>query len=200
MTILNVHLQEHRALIATNTDGIGPDGDRGTLSKLYSFPHANAVLCSQGQVALGVNVYIDCLIAMTDLDGMAQMFEGRARARFEALHEEVTRLNVAVNIDTVVALVGWSNLNQRMTFWHCSMSVKDGVKLTELDQSMVSPWPVELWGQPDDALSTEESMLAVARRQAHAHSAPEQACGGHLVVAEITKNLIVQKTIRAFAA
>lgn len=198
MTILNIHLDKHRALIATNTDGIRIDGSRGTISKLYSFPHVNAVLCPQGQMVLGFNIFMDLHLSMKDFDAMAKMLEGSARARFSALQDEAAQSGVRVKLDSVVTLVGWSSSKQCMTFWYCSMSMTEGVSVKELDQHMVSPWSIEAWGQPDDIPSTQEGMIEIARQQAQANSSLTDSCQGDLILAEVTRDSIVMKMVREF--
>lgn len=198
MTILNIHRTPKRALIATNTAGIRFDGSQGISTKLFALLHANTLLCVQGQLALGFNVFADCMGAMTDFDGMAKVLEGSARAKFAAVQQEVKAAGVTVNLDTVIALVGWSTSRGAITFLQCSLSSANGVSVEEQDHDRLSPWQVERWGQPSLDISTEASMVALAKRQAEAFPSPQDSCGGDLILCEITPESLTFTSVKDF--
>ncbi|WP_332747558.1 hypothetical protein [Hydrogenophaga sp.] len=114
MTILNLHIEQRRVLIASNTEATLINGNVGTMSKLFPIPHANAVVVGRGLVHFIFQVFMDCCLRGVDFDGTVKAFPQIAAARLVDLHAEIKKARVDVPTNLYIVLVGWSTARQEM--------------------------------------------------------------------------------------
>lgn len=200
MTILNIHLEAGRALVASNSEIVRIDGTMGNMCKLFAIPHANAIVCFRGQAALAFTVFIDCFMASTEFDDLAETFGSIAGTRYANFQNEVQLEGVNVALETQVALVGWSQSKGAMDclLWQLDPSGKASV--SHVDDVILSPWFPE-W-EKDPVYPTDASaMISMAKRQAlqSERAYPGRGWLGDLNIAEITKNSMVLKTVPNFS-
>jgi hypothetical protein len=186
MTILNVAIDEHRALIGTNTASVRHDGAVTAGCKLFVFPQAPAALCGRGQLVVTLNLFADLFVTMAGFDEMAKCLPAALQRRHAVSVTEIVDAGRPVPHDYECAFVGWSNAAQRMAAMH--YKAVDGqelqiVDLTEL--SVVSPWLPE-WGERGAPLD-QGALLDLMQFQSQHMQGPMDACGGHAVLAELTK-------------
>lgn len=204
MTILNIHVEQQRALVAVNTAGIHADGT-STISacKLMALPHANAVITFRGHMSLGACVYLDCLSSIKSFDEMLSVFPSIVEKRFADLSDQVAQAQVNVSLDTHVVLLGWSPRWERIVgiqFEYGEHTRLSGISV--VDKSFVAPWntswPIELKQVP----STAAEMATLAKLQSlHAEQLyPGSAWHGDLLLAEITRESIQMNIVRDFSA
>ncbi len=198
MTILNVHLDNRRALVASNTQGVFPDGTHRYASKILALPHASAVMAGRGQVEIWFRVYEACYAAMTDLDGMASKLEARARQAMTLLIAEAKRQGVTVSLTTEMLLVGWSTSREKMVCHYCRVNDDGSVSVQEHEDWFISPWEHE-WGSVP-SLASHREMASSAQQQA-AHSErlyPRMGWLGDLTLCEITPEAITFTAAKDF--
>jgi hypothetical protein len=205
MTILNVHLEPRRALVASNTQGVYPGGAHNYAGKIFALPHASAVLAGRGQVGIWFNIFADCVAAMTDLDGMAaglarsaQQRMAMCRAEAEREREKQMRQDEPLRLATEVSLVGWSPSRNEMVAHYCHVDNDGAVTLREMPDGIVSPWEYA-WGEVPPCASRSE-MVASARLQVM-HSErhyPGMGWLGDLTLCEITPESITFTSVKDF--
>lgn len=199
MTIINIHLEQRRALVAANTQGVFPgvEGRALNASKVFAIPHANAVVAGRGPLALVFNIFAACH-GLPDLDAVFRDLEPIAHARSALFREEVKRLGAAVSADAEVYLVGWSAYCQRMVCSLCRVHADGRVEVEELG-NVWAPWEAS-WGEKPADLATDEAMARAARLQrSHVEPLhPGQGWGGGLTIAEITPESITFRSVREF--
>lgn len=198
MTIINVHLEQRRALVASNTQGYRPDGSHGYSSKIYALPHAQAVLTGRGQLALLFNVFADCNLVMGDFDATAARLGSSMVTRMAELRAEATRDGVPKEVPLMseVALIGWSVERGRMVCHYSHASDPGPVRAGDLH--MMRTWE-DSWGVPPEA-STSDEMAALAKVQAyHAERTwPGKGWLGDLTLCEITPESITFTAVKDF--
>lgn len=199
MSILNVHVEKDRALIAVNTEGVHPDGRKtGNAPKIFVLAHTNAVLAFSGPVAVGLRVYFDCCSSLLGLDDLFKTFEGHFKARCTEFQKEAAAAGQPLLHNANCVLIGWSPTWKEVVGIQCShidtFSTRlAGSSLAPLEES----WPAPPCGWP----STHAEMIATAKYQSH-HAElqwPAHACcRGDLVMAEVTEGSILFTEAREF--
>lgn len=198
MTILNVHLEQRRALVASNTAGVFPDGSPGNVSKIFAIPHASSVVAGRGQIGIIFHVYGDCHRAMTDFDGMASRLARSLQAHYLSSCREARRQGVSVSLDTEVVLVGWSRSESCMSALYCRVN-DDGSVFQEEKEWIVCPWEAN-WGEVPTLSASIADMVSVSRLQAqHAErGSPGMGWQGDLTLCEITPESITFTAVKDF--
>lgn len=198
MTIVNIHLEPRRALVAANTEALRPGADIASSSKIFAIAHANAVVTGRGLMPLVLNIYVECH-ALPDLDAMVPKLEDIARVRSTMFRDDVKRLGMQVSVEADAYLVGWSAYCQRMVCYLCSVR-DDGSVVVKEQGNVCAPWE-PAWGEMPQGLSTNEAMTnAVRLQRAHVEPIhPGQGWGGDLTIAEITPESITFRSVRDFS-
>ena len=201
MTILNIHVEESRALIAINTHGVRPDGSATTFaSKLYALPHANAVIVFRGVISMGLSVYLDCCSTFCDLDEMVRHFPGFCARRFAALDAEAKQAGMPSAPPSQLFIVGWSNRWNKILALCSDQGNQPRTSLLTGDS--LSPWEPS-WGcTPHERPASVEQMVEVSQHQARLaeQQYPGNAWHGDLHLAEIKRDSIHIDVVRAFSS
>lgn len=199
MTILNVHLEKERALVAVNSEGIRIDGSSTSYAcKLHALPLQNAVLALRGHVSMGAGIYLDCCSSFADFDELVALFPKLVERRHQMLKDEVEQAGVQVDLGAQVVLIGWSSRWKQIVGLWCELS--DELKVTKLEGSFVGPWPDHWPPRPHEWPSTVAEMTEVAREQARLAEQhhPGNAWHGNLLIAELTPESIAFRSVREF--
>lgn len=197
MTILNVHLEQRRALVASNTQGVRPNGTEGFASKILAIPHASTVIAGRGQVAIWFNVFAECYAAMTHIDNLAAGLSPTVELKVAMFLEETKRHGVRVSPAMTLLMVGWSASRATMVGHQCDVSEAGEVTQKEFGWHL-APWEQRWGATPDPRTSVE--MVEAARKQAlHAkREHPEGAWQGDLTLCEVTPESITFTAVKDF--
>lgn len=197
MTIINVHLTPRRALVASNTQGVYPDGSTNYMSKIFAFPHANAVMSGRGQIGLVADAFMQCMGAATDLDGMAPIMSASAAKGMAVLGAHAKRADVKVAIETEIALAGWSASKGRMVCHYCRVSSDGACESMELPKMLT--WDERFGVEPNEATNHAE-MAALSKLQAKNGEKVWPGMGwlGDLTLCEITPESITFTAVKDF--
>lgn len=205
MSLLNIYLAAHRALVgvdtacglmpgqsmedwcAENAPGQKPPAE---LSKLWTIAHAGAVIACRGTGLFGLEVFgAASMLPSVDAieDGMGELLEhiGAANDARQAAAETPDELRFAAQ---QIALVGWSQREGRMiaTVWERAAGPGQRFVVDQVDR-FTAPWETE-WGVAIEPAG-DAAMLELAREQVRqfrvAHSGAP--IGGRLLMAELTR-------------
>lgn len=198
MTILNVHIERDRALIAANTELVWPDGQKyGNTPKLFALPHADAVFAFAGPISVGHSIYFDCCASRKNLDELFEVLESHFKTRCAEFEKQAADAGVAVVMNAMCVLVGWSRRWNQVVGVRCSRFETYSRSIAE---SFVSPgddsWPA----RPYESPSNDAEMITTARYQAQQAELawPGHAWGGDLNIAEVTRDAITFRNVREF--
>lgn len=179
MSLLNVHVTPQRALVAVDTDGIGPAG-HFEICKLYPLAHANTVLAGQGDRRFLLDAFawlclaegsIDYDVIVASMPGMLRRMAAGARAQG------------APDIRYAIAVVGYSPAEGCVCGrWYEGHVTSDAHEVYSLG-SRVAPWPFEDRPVIPDKV---ENHIELGRRQTAWHKSNGYAGGGRLVLADLT--------------
>jgi hypothetical protein len=189
MTILNVAISEDRALLATNTEGVGALDERSSrCGKIFVLPQLNAVIAGRGQLAALFNVYIDAYAGFhKGIEAVAAAMPAVIQRRVAMLAAELA--GTGVEPDIQVALVGWSAARNRMVGWvYTAGEVIDLVG----HGGCVSPWDAA-WGETPAVPLSPDPMHVLAGDQAERAecSLPGGAWGGDVLFAEVARDYVM---------
>ncbi|WP_157480827.1 MULTISPECIES: hypothetical protein [unclassified Lysobacter] len=197
MSILNVQLTRHVALIASDTAGRLQDGGSSDWSKLHYLAHANTVIAGRGERLLLFNVLAQSSFAngVQDFDtllfGMQKRVDSVLTTYLGIADKAVLHPGL-----TEVAVVGWSAYRGRMTAFLYRMNpVSDTVAISEINPSLLAPnggW------EDVDAPEDSAAMVELARDQVrHTRETfgPDAVIGGRLVIAELTRSGVSIATV-----
>jgi len=208
MSLLNVYLAAHRALVGVDTACGLPPGQSlqdwcaanapgqqppAELSKLWPIAHAGAVIACRGIALFGMEVY--CAASMLPSvdaieDGMGELLK-LVSAASDARHAAAGMPDEARFAKQEIALVGWSQREGAMiaTVWVREAGPGRPFVVDQVDR-FTAPWESE-WGEAIEP-RTDHDMLQLARVQVSrfrvAH--PGAPIGGRLLVAELTRSQI----------
>lgn len=196
VTILNIHLEKDRALVAINTQAVSVDGtlSHDNAAKIFFLPHASAVIAFRGQLSIGMCVFLDCYASFTRLDGLFQVFEGIVERRCSDMKHQLAEDYPGSDF----VLLGWSPRWSRMVGMQCEYR---HTLSTSVVESSLKPWDDSWSPRPFEWPSTSSEMAAVARHQAtHAEPKwPRQGWRGDLTLAEITPESITFTAVKEFS-
>jgi hypothetical protein len=180
MSLLNVHVTPERALVAVDTDGLGPIG-HFEICKLYPLAHANAVLAGQGDRRFLLDAFawlclaegsVDYDVIVASMPGMLRRMAAGARAQG------------APDIRYAITVVGYSPAEGCVCGrWYEGVVTSDAHAVHSLG-SRVAPWPFEEQPPIPDNI---ENHVALAHRQTAWHKSKDYAGGGRLILAELTR-------------
>lgn len=193
MSLLNAWITPQEAIVAVDTDGIGPDGQRMPSSKLMYVPHANAVLAVRGQYAALKLVFLQALNLET-FDDLADALPDLAQASEMAMPGSVLVEGVAAGNEFVA--VGWSDRLQRMVGRQC---VRRGdmpeYTAVEIDRH-ISPWGE--WASGITPVPQAVGDIARAQVAWMERTFPNAACGGNLLVASLGRDSLMIRRVEDF--
>lgn len=211
MSLVNVHLEHDRALIAFDTltsamqappaNGVAEALARFSaglhMSKCAFLPHANVAMAHRGDAMLAVNAFSAVQIsALADFDAIAEAMPqvlAQSFAQVTAFRKQ--HLGIDDFAGSEIILVGWSPALKRMLAVRWVRWPKDGGFAAS---QVVSPLilPDAEWEQ-DPKADTAEKMEAIARDQVAyvRREHPGYNCGGRLLLAELTRDSLSVRTI-----
>lgn len=213
MSLLNIYLAAHRALVgvdtacglvpgqsmedwcAANAPGRKPPAE---MSKLWTITHAGAVIACRGTALFGMEVF--CAASMLPSvdaieDGMGELLKhiGAANDARHAAAEAPDELRFAAQ---QIALVGWSQREGAMiaTVWERAAGPGQRFVVDQVDR-FTAPWETE-WGEAIEP-RTDHDMLQLARVQVYRFGAihPGAPIGGRLIVAEVTRGAVAVREV-----
>jgi hypothetical protein len=201
MSLVNVFLSPHRALIGVDTQAYDyTTGKFINLSKLVHFPHANTIMASRG-----TNIFTNFLygaLSQAAARKGGDGFESLAEAMPEAFEETYHCINAAPTAGIErsgqqTVLVGWSHHQNRMrAVFFEKTSSSAGVNVTQIqDPGYMMPWDTSTWGEApdgDDSRTMIQLPLSQARRTKQ--ESPGTAMGGRLMLAELTRDRMAFST------
>ncbi|WP_342316648.1 hypothetical protein [Lysobacter sp. FW306-1B-D06B] len=179
MSLLNVHVTPQLALVAVDTDGIGPAG-HFEICKLYPVAHANTILAGQGERRFLLEAFSRICLAdrSVDYDVIVEAMPGLLRVLAAG-----ARQHGAPDHRYAIAVVGYSPAEGCVCGrWYEGVVTRDQFEVHSLG-SRVGPWPFEDRAPVPDSV---ENHVALARRQTAWHKSKDYAGGGRLILAELT--------------
>lgn len=213
MSLLNIYLAAHRALVGVDTAcGLMPGqhtenwcaanapGQRppAELSKLWPIAHAGAVIACRGTALFGLQVFgAASMLPSVDAieDGMGELLE-RISSTSDARHAAAQVPDEIRRAKQEIALVGWSQREGAMiaTVWEHSAGPGLSFEVDQIDR-FAAPWETE-WGEAIEP-RTDHDMLQLARAQVPRFRAahPGAPIGGRLIVAEVTRGAVAVREV-----
>lgn len=209
MSLLNIYLAAHRALVgvdtacglmlgqsveawcAANSSGQKPPAE---LSKLWPIAHAGAVIAFRGTPLFGLEVL--CAAAMLPSvdaieDGMGELLK-LISAASDARHAAAQVPDEIRHAKQEIALVGWSEREGAMiaTLWERQAGPGKSFFVDQVDR-YAAPWEPE-WGEAIEPC-TDHDMLQLARVQVSRFRVdhPGAPIGRRLMVAEVTRGCVI---------
>lgn len=212
MSLLNLYLAAHRALVGVDTAmGLHPDSgaqawaqtqDRSALpaevSKLYPIAHSGALLAGRGTIPF----FLDVVAGASMVETFDQLED-----RMPALLRQVAEIDAA-RVAAVplpehvkfprreILLVGWSAREGSMVATHYQCEGGAGAPFeAEAIDLLQSPWEAEQG--PAVEPRTDHDMLQLARAQVSYARAnyPGAPIGGRLIVAEVTRGAVAVREV-----
>lgn len=197
MSLVNIHLQPHRALVAVDTEVMyAKEEGYGPGAKMALLPHANTLMAIRGlNVVLGMAHFNAVLSSCATFDELEAAAPGYLSMGLDYLESDAQNLfgKSAIEagaFDQELYLVGHSERRGRMCALVFSSKGSKAVSLFELEarDAHLAPW-TEAWGEPIDP-DTPERMRFLAQLQVDNGSAlqPDAPLGGKLLLCELTKD------------
>mgnify|MGYP000935902209 CR=1 FL=1 len=191
MTLVNIHLEQRRALVACDTAVANSRGQRiaGSASKLWVIPSGGLVVTGRGGLLLTACVATYLAGGAEPLDGLS--FDTAPRFLPEAVKNGWLAERTAYPASAAYAgdalhtlyLCGWSDKRQSMAA--ACVELRNGtIEGMKLAGAIIAP---SFQAEPDAApqMATDAEMMDGARRQVFSRSSDE-GIGGSLHVAELT--------------
>lgn len=183
MSLVNVWLEPHVALIGVDTEGLDPAGIRRAVGKMFPLPHAGCILTGRGE-----SRFLGCIAAA--LCTMGDDFDVLASELRPLADKSMAELRamgaVPDGLQFELVLVGFSWMRNRMA--GIELELKAGAtQFTESETQIecVMPWHESLEGLPSP--SSVANMVVLARAQARLlrSMGPNVAGGGKLIMARL---------------
>jgi hypothetical protein len=201
MTILNAWVGEDKALVGVDTEMLGPDGARHSVSKLLPLPHMNAVVACRGPNLMLSMAMTLCHASTADFDVIAAAMPGILHVAHGMMLKAVNESPVLWSGDprqldgVTIVFVGWSPSRRRMVgFEYEQETPAVGFVAGELSPLHSAPWDPTLPQDPD--LSTRQGMAEYAKLQTDLlhRETPGASAGGRFIVAELSRFAMVMGT------
>jgi hypothetical protein len=204
MSLLNVWMEPHRALVGVDTHAmhLGPRGEpllvrglppgRFETSKMIPIVHLNAVMAVRGSAVLIAGAYILC--NMEPWQGLDQLFDNFptiVAKNFAQLEHVSRQQGQKANPEQEVMLIGWSKRAGKM---RCLMLKQEtegaGFVPHQIDELWLGPWDDDAQGAPPVDPSDDRSMaeLMQAQRLDARQRFPNLPVGGRALVAELSRD------------
>ena len=190
MSLFQAWIEPERALVAVDT--LAYDHNHGGISevlKMAALPHAQCVMACRGSQHAFLQLLAHAWLApgYSTYDKLAacvpQLVEWASAQFPESLPDAIAQCELT--------LVGWSDAGQRMagTSYVVDLKANTCQAQGEIDYCRVGPAVVnKVPAEFDDALALKVARLQVAWVQ---DNAPDQATGGRLLIAELSRREIV---------
>lgn len=197
MSLVNIHLQPNRALVAVDTEVMyAKGGGYGPGAKMALLPHANSLLAIRGiNIVLGMAHFNAVLAGLATFDAMEEAMPGYLTMGLSYLESDAQALFgkpalEAGAFDQELYLVGHSDRRGRMCALVFSSKGSKDVNVFELEErdAHFAPW-TEAWGEPIEP-DTPERMRFISVVQVENGGAmqPDAPLGGRLLLCELTKD------------
>lgn len=197
MSLVNIHLQPNRALVAVDTEVLyAKGGGYGPGAKMALLPHANSLLAIRGlNIVLGMAHFHAVLTGPATFDSLAEAMPGYLAHGLNYLESDAQNLFGKSAADAgafnqELYLVGYSDQRGRMCALVLSSKGSKDISVFELEErdAHFAPW-TEAWGEPIDP-NTPERMRFISQVQVDKGAAmvPDAPIGGRLLLCELTKD------------
>lgn len=208
MSLVNIVIKHDRALISVDTLAGFMDGAEQLMSKeerkdrhsgkLWLFPHINMAMTQRGDGLLTgtARTLLESSFPFSFDDAIRAMPNVLEQAYTHAMAFRKEKFGIESFPGAEIALVGWSpcNLSFQAMRWRRYPADTDFIQ-SRVDKILLLPEidRIEQVDLPD----TAEKMEAVARRQVEwvRQEHPSLACGGRLLLAELTRDAVTVRTI-----
>lgn len=201
MSLLNVWVSDHRALVAVDTQGINPDGSCCHGSKIYHLAHSNLIIAGRGLTVFSRLVFDICHHLNASYDEAIEQLPMILSRASELMYTQAETDGVAGMVDLVqqeVVLVGWSERsNGLQAAWRKRSEFAGGFLDQPIAPALIAPHE-PAWGYPPyDDLSSAAHMERMARWQVdrfrRMHPGESDALGGRLLIAELLRDSMSMK-------
>lgn len=185
MSLLNVHVNERRALVAVDTDGITPEGDHYDIAKMLPLYHAGVLFACRGDRRFLHDVFKLFYLAAAPC-GYDEIVSHMPIACADAIASWNAEGGASTPYQVVV--VGWSSAEGRMRGRIYTGNTGDtaGFDCSELGARVI-PWEFPQAAPVPDSVDV---IRELASAQAPWLRAKGAAGGGRLLVAEVTRDSI----------
>jgi hypothetical protein len=202
MSILNAWAERETALVAVDSEALGPNGERMAAEKLFALPLSRAVFSGRGDAGFLTMVALALATGghkSRSLDYLA----GLLPALLPVLARSYPQVAAAQGMPLdrlppqTVVLVGWSDTAQRMRL--CEFEIEGDAVAHATPAHHVAPWDASI-----DHLTKARTVpdiidLAEAQVRLMRERAPDAAAGGTLTVAHITRHSITVGPVHQLA-
>lgn len=208
MSLANVVVSHDRALISVDTragfiEGAQDLADAETFqnrhaAKLWLFPHLSMAMTQRGDGVLTATVrnLLERSLPNSFDDAVRLVPALLGFAYTDTVEPRKQALGIEDFPGAEIVLVGWSpcNLSFQAIRWRRYPADTDFIQ-SRVDKMLLLPEIDRI--EPVDLPDTAEKMEAVARRQVKwvRQEHPSLACGGRLLVAELTRDAVTVRTI-----
>jgi len=185
LSIVNIWIEPHVALVGTDSEGVDEKGARLQCSKMFPLVHCNAIIAGRGTAAFICGMVN--AINGGDFDEVASKLQALFSVVFERMHTAFTEAGLPLLERQELSLVGYSPRAGKMVNFELTQETRAGGVAASYQQQTIAPWHEDL---PDKrSPRTLANMIWLARGQARflRERAPEGAGGGRLIVAELTR-------------
>jgi hypothetical protein len=195
MSLINAINMGDHALISADTDVVFPDGSRSNVSKLLTFPHANAVLAFRGNMGALADIYGEfCMLR--DFDEMLKLAD--LVMTFALAKQGKTDFAEDYVKGAEIILAGYSEKAGKITVNHFRCKAFGEPVEENLDVTNAI-CPGDLGINLDGITASKAGLIKLTGRQVARirENAPECAAGGFLMIAEISPCSIVIENLGA---
>lgn len=205
MSLVNVCMEHDRALIGYDTrSGVAPQfkhlvgGAELSMSKCGFMPHIGTAMAHLGDAMFATMLFGNLQLSMPrDFDHATEMMPELLAQTFTAV-AAMRRGGPGADFNhgAQIVLVGWSPVLKRMQGVTWTRWPQDkGFRASPLGKAMLMPDTG--WTQPPEPPDTAAKMEAIAREQVAyvRRERPGYDLGGHLLLAELTRDTMSVRTI-----
>lgn len=199
MSLLNVWLDNERALVGVDTDALAPGGVRVRVNKIMLLPTLNAVLAGRGAASLLGCVYVQlmALPQAADFDFIAAALPELVEKAFDQIRGPLRNEDPATyRAAHEIVLVGWSpKLGRMRAIEVVRPAGGSAFTVEETEKHYIAPWDEKIKSAPDPTDIHSMAELAVAQVALIRGAYPNAAAGGQLIVAELREVSMVLRTV-----
>lgn len=215
MTMVNLVLQRHKALVAVDTGGVNLESNKAVegarICKLIILPQSNVIITGRGHAAF---ISFIALMSLLSADASLAALDAQMPKLFKAATSQIGAMckallkpgSAAADLfKQEIYIIGWCAAEQRMkAICHQRTSLFGGIKRTELvgdDRCPdVSYSPYEpSWGEPpvhpDDAAGFQQLAAWQAKQMAQHHPEEAISVSGDVVLAMAMSDRVSVRTL-----
>lgn len=197
MSILTVTVEPSRVLVAVDSIVITEQGQRFSVSKLMLIPQENVILAMRGNVFVLHNVFLQCFTRLWTFDQCLEQAAALFKEQLAALETEGKKQGIPEAFycgSQELVIAGYSESHLKLRAVRFSKAEDGGASVKEITDGFLAPGAA--FTEAPATPTTDAEIRSIAERQMRWMRAeePEQASGGKLIVAELTRR---QSTVRS---